>query len=147
MAGITTAVMYVSEVELGEDTAILRSEYFDTERTVYMDGRQHPPLDQRTLNGHSIGWWEGDVLVVDTTNFTDHRSPYQNGLPSGSQKHVIERYRLNEDGNGATVEVFLEDPEYLSEPFEGSVAWEYTPDAEMFRYNCRPEVSRQFAFD
>ena len=42
--------------------------------------------------GHSIGTLEGNVLIVDTRNFEDHRSPYQTGVPSGAQKHVVERY-------------------------------------------------------
>ena len=41
---------------------------------------------------------DGDVLVVDTRNFAFHRSPYQMGVPSGNQKHVVERYQLIEDG-------------------------------------------------
>ena len=75
-----------------DDIIYIRSEYFDEERTVYMDGRSHPDSSQRFDRGHSIGRWEGDTLVVDTANFADHRSPYQIGVPSGAQKHVVERY-------------------------------------------------------
>ncbi len=147
VAGIATAVLYVSEIELGEDTVLLRSEYYDTERRIFMDGHGHPEDGERTNHGHSIGWWEDDVLVVDTRNFTDHRSPYQNGLPSGPEKHVVERYDLSEDGSSLMVEIFLEDPEYLADTVVGTLEWKYTPDAEMFRYNCLTEVSSQFAFE
>jgi len=139
------AGLYVAEIEFGEDVAFLRTEYYDTERKVFMDGRDHPEDGERTNHGHSIGHWEGNVLVVDTTLFSDHPSPYQSGLPSGAQKHVVERYSLNNDGTTLAIEIFLEDPEYLAEPYTASIDWKFTPDLEMFAYNCDPEVSRQFS--
>lgn len=145
IAPAMAAVLFVAEIEIGDDVAFIRSEYYDTERTVFMDGRDHPEDGERTNHGHSIGRWEGDTLVVDTTLFSDHPSPYQNGLPSGAQKHVVERYSLDDDGATATVEIQLEDPEYLAEPYTATIVWQYTPDLEMFAYNCNLEVSRQFS--
>ncbi len=142
----TAAQIYVSEIEVNTDTVFLRSEYYDTERVVYMDGREHPQGGEREVQGHSIGWWEDDVLVVDTVNFADHRSPLQDGVPSGAQKHVVERYDLSDDGTSLMVDVLVEDPEYLAAPLRASVEWKYTPGAELFRYGCEPEVSRQFAY-
>ena len=142
---VAAAVLYVAEIEVNTDTVILRGEYYDSERTVFMDGRGHPENGERTHDGHSIGRWEGDVLVVDTTNVSDHPSPYQNGIPSGSQKHVVERYALSEDGTALTVDFVLEDPEYLAEPLTGTLDWKYRPDLEMHRYDCDPEVSGQFS--
>ena len=142
----TAAQIYVSEIEVTTDTVFLRSEYYDTERVVFMDGREHPENGERDVQGHAIGWWEDDVLVVDTVNFTDHRSPLQDGVPSGAQKHVVERYDLSDDGTSLIVDVLVEDSEYLAEPLRASVEWKYTPDAELFAYGCEPEVSRQFAY-
>ena len=51
--------------------------------------------------------------MVDTRNFSDHRSAYQTGVPSGAQKHVVERFRLIENGTRMLLEFMLEDPEYL----------------------------------
>ena len=140
------AQIYTSEIEVNTNTVFLRSEYYDTERVVYMDGREHPQNGERELHGHSIGWWEDDVLVVDTTNFADHRSPLQDGVPSGAQRHVVERYDLSDDGASLMIDILVEDPEYLAEPLRGTVEWKYTPDAELVRYDCNPEVSRQYAF-
>lgn len=143
-ASIVSSGLYLSEIEIGVGTIVLRNEIFDVERTVYMDGRVHPDMGERTLHGHSIGWWEGEVLIVDTTLFADHRSPYQNGVPSGAQKHVVERYRLDESGARVVIDVFLEDPEYLTEPLTSTMEWIYSPDAEMFRFDCDLEVTRHF---
>ena len=58
-----------------EEHILIQTEDFQIERIVYMDGREHPADGERTIQGHSIGWWEGDgdVLVIDTTLFC--RSP------------------------------------------------------------------------
>lgn len=135
---------WLSQIEPGEDVVAIRNEWFDVERTIFMDGRNHPENGERTIQGHSIGRWEGDTLVVDTTNFADHRSPYQTGVPSGSQKHVVERYTLSDDGSRILVEFTLEDPQYLAEPFSGTVDWIYRPDLEFFQFNCDPDVSSQY---
>jgi len=111
---------------------------------VYMDGRAHPDSSERFATGHSIGWWEGDTLVVDTANFTDHRSPYQIGVPSGAQKHVVERYRLIEDGARIAVEFVLEDPQYIAEPLTHARELVYSPQMAISQYNCDPEAARRF---
>ena len=111
--------IYMMEIDLSqqEEVVIIRGEEGQgNTRMVYMDGREHPDPSERFAMGHSIGWWQDDTLVVDTANFVDHRSPYQIGVPSGGQKHVIERYRLAIDGTYMDVQYILEDPEYLARP-------------------------------
>ena len=144
--GIVYTDFFPMEIEFIEDEQIvmIRSQHFDQERTVYMDGREHPDISERTHEGHSIGRWEGDVLVVDTTNFADNRSPYQNGIPSGAQKHVVERYRLHEDGTRLTVEFTLEDPEYIVGPMTHTRDLLYSPHLEMTPFNCDPEATRRY---
>ena len=144
------AIIYTSTYALefefndGNEIIMIRSQFFDQERTVYMDGRAHPPIDERTHEGHSIGRWERDVLVVDTRNFADNRSPYQNGIPSGAQKHVVERYRLHEDGTRLTVEFMLEDPEYVVGSMTHTRDLIYSPQIEMTPFNCDLEATRRY---
>jgi hypothetical protein len=139
--------IYLMEIEVleGENIVMINSERDAEERTVYMDGRPHP--DQQTLfsKGHSIGYWEDDTLVVDTANFSFHRSPYQFGVPSSALKHVTERYRLNENGTRLEAEFILEDPEYLTEPMSHSRSLIYSPDWAMNMNNkCDPESASRF---
>ena len=143
---IVATNLYPLEIEFNEDedTIMIRSEYFDDERTVYMDGRPHPESGERSIGGHSIGRWDGDVLVVDTAQFADHRSPYQIGVPSGAQKHVVERYRLAEDGTRIVLEFMLEDPEYFVGPMTHSRELIYSPQMQISRFDCDPEVTRRF---
>ena len=138
--------IYPLEIRFHEDkeTVVIRSEFFDEERTVYMDGRGHPEASVRTPSGHSTGRWEGDILIVDTRNFSDHRSPYQIGVPSGAAKHVVERYHLMQDGARMVVEFTLEDPEYLAAPLVHTRELIYSPHMEMFRFDCYPESTSRF---
>ncbi|HEY5622971.1 MAG TPA: hypothetical protein VIV14_04350, partial [Gammaproteobacteria bacterium] len=143
LAGLTSP-HYMNQIEIHDDRVIIRDEWFDAERVIYTDGRGIPADAERRRLGHSVGHWDGDTLVVDTRMFAEHRSPYGIGLASGEQKHVVERYTLNEDGRSLTLEVFLEDPEYLAESFSGTLNWDYVPDFDFYRYDCDPDVATRF---
>ncbi len=137
---------YLRELEVQDAAIVFRSEFYSAERTIHTDGREHPEGGERTNQGHSIGWWEGDTLVVDTRLFADHRSPITStGVPSGALKHLIERYTLSDNGTQILIDIYLEDPEYLAEPFSGDLAWHYSPHLELLRFDCDPEVARRFA--
>jgi hypothetical protein len=131
--------LYLSGVEILDDRVMLRNEILDVERTVYTDGREHPENGERTNQGHSIGGWEDATLVVDTALFADHNSGNGRGVPSGPRKHLTERYSLSEDGTRMIVDILMEDPDYLAEPFEGRLELVYQPHLQLFRYNCEPE--------
>ena len=144
-AMIVMSAYYPLEIEfLDNDIIAIRREFYDEERLVYMDGRAHPDVSQRFDRGHSIGFWDGDVLVVDTRNFSDNRSPYQIGVPSGAEKHVVERYELADDGQSVFVEFVLEDPEYLIGSMTHRRELVYAPDYEMMSFECDIESSRRF---
>ncbi|HSG66778.1 MAG TPA: DUF6152 family protein [Gammaproteobacteria bacterium] len=127
---------YLTGIEILDDRVMLRSEFFDVERTVYTDGREHPADLEPTNQGHSIGRWEDGVLVVDTVGLAEHRSGNGGGIPSSTQRHVVERYYLSEDRTRAIVDVFFEDPVYLAEPFEGRTEMTYVPHLQLYRYDC-----------
>ena len=144
LAGLTSP-HYLNEIEILDDRVIIRDEWFDAERIIYTDGREHPVGGERARLGHSVGHWDGDTLVVDTRLFAPHRSPFGIGLASGVDKHIVEHYSLNDDGRSLTVEVFLESPEFLADSFSGTLNWDYTPDFEFYRYDCDPEVATRFS--
>jgi hypothetical protein len=138
---LTASVVYMTEIEILDDRVVIRNEFFDNLRTIYTDGRGHPDSGDRTNQGHSIGYWEGSTLVVDTTMFADHPSTSGDGVPGGAQKHTIERFSLSEDGRRLIADVTIEDPEFLATPFNGSLQWDYTPELQLYRYDCDPSLS------
>ena len=142
---------YLNEIDVGKDRIVIRSEFLNVDRTVYMDGRPHPKDNRRTNQGHSIGRWEGDVLVVDTTLFADHvlgnlvaTRTGATPLPSGPRKHVVERYQLNADKTRLRVDAVVEDPDYLAAPLTVSTTWDYAPQQRLLRFACDREESRRY---
>ncbi len=137
--------VYLIEVELRENEILLRSEFYNATRTIYMDGRKHPQNGDRTNQGHSIGWWDEGTLVIDTAQFADHRSPVPStGVPSGSEKQMVERLTLSEDGSQVVVSILMSDLEYLAEPIATDLVWSYAPNLAMDTVDCDPEVARYF---
>lgn len=83
-------------------------------RVIFLDGRERLPegsLD-RNWNGESIGHWEGDTLVVETTGFIGENHLMQAGVPAGEQLKIVERIRLINDGNTMVTEYTFTDPEH-----------------------------------
>jgi hypothetical protein len=137
--------LYPLEITINDDaTVTIRSQFFDERRTVYLDGRPHPPASERFHEGHSIGHWEDDTLIVDTANFADHRSPYQNGVPSGARKHVVQRYQLTDGGTRLTVEFTLEDPEFIAQPMTHRRKLLFRPEADMSPFDCDLASTRRY---
>ena len=83
-------------------------------RVIYLDGRQ--PLTgndvDRNWQGESIGHWEGDTLVVETSGFIGTNRLIQAGVPSGEQLKIVERISVINDGNTMVSEYTFTDPEY-----------------------------------
>jgi hypothetical protein len=142
-----TVVVSLLEIKRQEEHVLIRTEEFQIERIVYMDGREHPADGERTNQGHSIGWWDGDVLVVDTTHFADHLNGNSLGIPSGAQKHLVERFQLTEDRTQLRFDFVLEDPEYLREPLTGGIVLDHAPNETFVTAVCDPESARMWMYE
>ena len=136
----------VQRLEVGDTTVSIRSEYDTIERTVHLDQFSHDGA-MATHQGHSIGWWEDETLVVDTTHFADHRSGNARGVPSGTGKHLVERFELNADRTGLVYRFELDDPDYLAAPVTGQVESAYRPDLPFEPVACDLENARRFLGD
>jgi hypothetical protein len=86
-------------------------------RDIPTDGRQRNPrtASQAYYYGNSIGRWEGDTLVIDSTNFVDTTWQGRGGLFHSSSMHIVER--LTRVGNELRYDMTIEDPEVFVEPF------------------------------
>ena len=114
-------------VQTDEYVMILNEMNHDA-RVVRMNA-EHAPESVRKWLGDSVGHWEGDTLVVDTTNFRE-----QPGLfLAGKDLHVIERFtRLDDDR--LLYEFTVEDPAWV-EPWSGAYVWPRS-DELVFEYAC-----------
>jgi hypothetical protein len=144
--GEPTVMVYpvANNIKASKDKVVIKTDWMETERTVYLDGRKHPAPTQTFLHGHSVGHWEGKALVVETTNFKEHASGLTTTLPSSSQKKLTERFELGEDGKTLKYSGTVEDPVYLSAPGQFSATWEYRPTMPFSNQKCDIQIARQF---
>jgi len=143
----TTFYPVATTIAVQKDRVLIRTDWMDTTRTVYLDGRQHPPASQKSLHGHSVGRWEGKTLVVETTNFTDHPMGLSTGVPSSDQKKLVEKFSLAEDGKSLIYAGTIEDPKYLTQPAQWTGRLEYRPGMPLSNQKCNVEVARRFLND
>lgn len=133
-----------NQIEIAGDVAHMRIDWMDSERVVYMDGRGHPQSGARSWHGHSIGRWDGETLVIDTTHFADHSDGNFMTVPSGAGKHLVERLTLTEDRRHLKYDVELTDPEWLTAPVTHSALFDYRPELAPSGLPCDPEAARRF---
>ena len=132
----------LKQIEVGEEVTIIRAALIDDiEREVRMTGAAG---GEATNQGHSVGRWEGDVLVVETTGFLAHASGIREGVPSSPGKRLVERFDLSDDRTRLSYSYELSDPEYLTEPVTGSMEWVHRPDLTYTGYACDREVAGRF---
>jgi hypothetical protein len=107
-----------------------------TYRTVYMDGRSHPAKLRPTFYGHSIGWWEGDTLVIDTIGFNEGFWLDRRGLPHTDKLHTVERFTRD---NAAAIryEVTVDDAGAYTAPWTARFNLRWDNDIELFEYICQ----------
>ena len=123
---------------------VFRYEYYDQVRLVHTDGRGHPPADApHSKMGHSIGHWEGNELVVDTTHIAASTIT-NNGLDHSDQIHMIERYRLGEDGKSLEASQWFEDPATLENNGARFIRWDKGADY-VRPYECDPTFALEYA--
>jgi hypothetical protein len=113
-----------------------------TTRTIWMDGRPHPPPEARhTWMGFSTGKWEGDTLVVKTTHLKEGWIR-RNGVPR-SDRGTLTEYFIRH-GDYLTLVSVVEDPAYLTEPVIRSWNWVLHLGYQIAPYPCsyREETPR-----
>ena len=134
---------YNFRIEQQPDRVLLIYEKDDVVRTVWLEGHGHPtpgPADF-SMQGHSVGRYEGDSLEIETTKFDFDPNGHVNSgnVASSTLKKVTERYRRI--GDRLRVEAIVEDPLILLEPYTFTYEWDRTP-IELVPYDCVPEEAR-----
>jgi hypothetical protein len=107
-----------------------------TFRTVYMDGRSHPLNFTPTYYGHSVGWWEGDTLVIDSVGYNERFWMDRRGVPHTDRLHTIERFTRT-DYNVMRYEYTVDDPGAYTAPWKGTFNLRWEAGTELFEYVCQ----------
>lgn len=126
----------VNSIEQNSETIVMTYGFMDIVRTIHLDLNSHPNNITPSRGGHSIGKWDGDTLVVDTIGFLPgYLAATFNGIKHGENLHTVERISLSEDGKTLTREYTVNDPDYLTAPYQGSDSVMLT-NADYQPYNC-----------
>lgn len=126
------------------DSISLRYGQHGFTRTIHMDMSEHPATIGPSRAGHSIGRWDGDVLVVDTAGFLP-------GLLTGQvlhsdQLHVVERFSIDPETIALTREYMAEDPLYFVGQHTGSDTL-YVADIPHEVYPCKEQMNVDYSVE
>jgi hypothetical protein len=122
---LTTSILFdwtfdgpVNRITQTKDTIVIQYGQMGLKRTIYMNQTDHPASVKPSRAGHSIGRWEGDVLVVDTARFLPGvlNAPVRHG----DKLRVVERFTLDPQTMQLTRTYTATDPDYLKGQYTGS---------------------------
>ena len=128
-------------VEIVELAELQRIYLFDvggphTFRIVYMDGRSHPERPSPSYYGHSIGWWEGDTLVIDSVGYNEGFWLDRMGAPHTERLHTVERLTRT-DASFLQYEMTIDDPNVYTAPWNARFDMRWEQGTELFEYICQ----------
>jgi len=112
---------------------VMRIEQNDNTRVIHLNSAATEAA--ATVMGHSVGQWEGDTLIVTTTN---SNYPYfdDDGTPKSENMVIVERFRVSEDERSLSWEAEMTDPEYFSEAVTIRANWDWVPGERVEPWNC-----------
>jgi hypothetical protein len=130
-------MVYGMEVLQTAGQVTITSEYQAISRRIWTDGRKHPPEDELdpTYNGHSIGHWEKDVLVVDTVGLRGDTVFDQIGLMHSDKMRLTERF-FQETPGVLVDEITVIDPDVFEAPWKIVKRYGYRPELSLQEFVC-----------
>lgn len=134
MPGIMPNPYPMEFVQQGDDI-ILRLEEWDSTRVIHMADAEDPDTQPATPMGYSVGRWEDDTLVVETTRIG---YPYHDtdGTPQSEAAKIVERFMLSEDDTRLEWEATITDPATFVGPAILRLSWQWIPGEAIRPYEC-----------
>ena len=144
MSTMPFATNFAREERDGHKVMIMRYVFMANERVIHLDMQEHPEDIERSLTGHSIGWFEEDekMLVIDTVGFAVADWGTARGIDQSEEKRILEKYRLVDDGQRIEYTSYTTDPPYLDGPLVRSLQYGVERGGrELSSYECDPASS------
>jgi len=114
-------------------------------RQIFTDGRKHPDDPDLTYNGHSVGHWEGDTLVVDSVGFTTDTALGGFGMRHSDKMRIVERFKLAAPDR-LEIQTSITDPEALTKPWNNTRVFARHREWTLAEYVCQ-QNNRNFTTD
>jgi hypothetical protein len=125
------------ELTQGDGVIVYRAESFDTVRTIYMDPERFAEPKAPSALGYSVGNWEGDTLVVRTTQIDWPYLNSEGSIPQSESVETIERFSVDEANDRLNYSLTILDSETLTVPVTAGAVLEWRPDLVVEPYECR----------
>jgi hypothetical protein len=125
------------EIFQGDQFLVMKLEYYDMVRLIFLDGRHAESDYPDSPVGFSTGHWEGNTLVVETTHL-EPATITNNGLDHSANVRVLERFKLGPDGKTLLATQEFEDPTVLDNRGVRFISWRKQPGQHVFPYECDP---------
>jgi hypothetical protein len=139
LIGSILPVIYGNSLDItqGPDHVVIRNEMIHEARVIPLDGRPRPADAVRSYMGVSRGRWEGNVLVVETTNFTDRTQigVNGNGNPHSEALRITERF-MPVGARTVRWEVTVEDPKTWTRPWTFGLPLKQDASQPVVEYAC-----------
>jgi hypothetical protein len=111
-------------------------------RQIFTDGRALPRDPNPAWFGYSVGKWEGDAFVVESSGFNDNVWLDNAGRPATEQLRVVERFRRTDFGH-IDIDITIDDPKAYTRPWTVTERLLFLPDTDIIEYMCN-ENNRYF---
>ena len=128
-------MVYAFKIVQTPSELIMIGESQEPPRQIYLDGRGLPKDPDPSWMGYSIGKWDNDTLVVQTTGFKEEGWLDNVGHPRGQSMLITERFRRRDFGH-IDLEIGYDDPKYYTRPFTNKTTLNLIPDSDVIEFVC-----------
>jgi hypothetical protein len=125
----------VNRISQSDDAIQMQYGFMGLTRTIRLGAAEHPAALTPSVAGHSIGRWEGDVLVVDTVGFAPGVLSADGATMHSDQLHVVERFTLDSEAGALRRSYVAVDPQFFTGEYTGSDNV-FIADLPYESYNC-----------
>ena len=128
-------MVYAFKIIQTPSELIMIGESQEPPRQIYLDGRGLPKDPDPSWMGYSIGKWDNDTLVVQSTGFKEEGWLDNVGHPRGQSMLITERFRRRDFGH-IDLEIRYDDPKYYTRPFTNKTTLNLIPDSDLIEFVC-----------
>ncbi len=127
-----------------ENTVVMERELMKEKRYIYLNPDQAPAPSEPSKMGYSVGRFEGEEFIIETTNFLPDKWGTHTGIDSSDQKQLLERFWMSDDGIFLMVEITVTDPVYFTEPVVFTHRWKKQADRDVIQVPCSLESAKLY---
>jgi hypothetical protein len=128
-------VPYPFKILHTDEGIVILYEALHSYRQIFMDGRQLPKDPNPTWMGYSIGHWDGDTLVVESSGFVGNNWLDNNGHPGTEALRLTERFHRRDFGH-IDLALTIDDPKAYTKPWGAKLQLTLNPNTELIEYVC-----------